>query len=315
MNWHAHVAEYLHYIAHERNASANTVLAYKNDLGQFANFLSQVMPDDATWSDVNEDRLGAYVSGLVAQNYTNSTTARKVAALKSLMHWLVGHGYAAHDASLNLRSPKVEKHMPRVLTEDEIRRLMEATAANPVVRALRDRALLEVIYSAGMRVSEAINLKVSDIEFEKGEVRCAGRGNRTRHAPLHATAVAALHAYLAQGRDTADAVKPTEYVFLNPAGGNLTRQAVWLMTRQYAHAAGIQGDVTPHTLRHSRAAHMLQSGEDVKRVQEWLGHANIATTQLYQPRPARPTDATPEPASEHNALILSPTRAIQSQPQ
>ena len=300
MNWHASVAEYLQHIANERNASPNTVLAYKNDLGQFAHYLAQSMPEEASWADLSEEVLATYVAGLVSQNYTNSTTARKVAALKSLFHWLVSKGYAKLDPSLTMRSPKGEKHMPRVLSAEEVKRLMESTASNPVARALRDRALLEVIYSAGLRVTEAVNLRVSDIDLDKGEVKCAGRGNRTRQAPLLPSAVAALRAYIAQGHGEGMPLKPTDFVFLNPIGGNLTRQAVWLMTRQYAHNAGIQGDVTPHTLRHSRAAHMLQNGENVKRVQEWLGHANIATTQIYQPRPA--AQAVPEPVVVPDAI-------------
>lgn len=281
MNWQTGISEFLQHIQAGRNASQNTILAYRNDLGQFSQYLAKTLPEEATWNEVNEETLTGYIGGLSAQNYSAATTARKVAALKSLFHWMTRQGALAHDPSVNLKSPKVAKPSPRVLSQEEVERLFNATDNTSPTRTLRDRALLEIIYSTGMRVTEAINLKLADLELEHAEVRCAGRGTRNRRAPLTASALAALQNYMSQSRPANAANQPNEFVFLNPAGSNLTRQAVWLMTRQYARYAGIEGEITPHTLRHSRAAHMLQGGEDVRKVQSWLGHANITTTQAY----------------------------------
>jgi integrase/recombinase XerD len=204
-----------------------------------------------------------------------------------------------------LKSPRVEKRAPRLLTPEEINRLFEAASTGTQPRSSRDRALLEVIYSTGMRVSEAINLRVSDVDLEHGEVRCAGRGNRERRAPLLPRTVSALRDYLARARLDLVGSASSDYVFLNPQGARLTRQAVWLMTRQYSKAADIEGEVTPHTLRHSRAAHMLDGGEDVRRVQEWLGHANLATTQMYQQR-APDKQAASSPAKTEALTVITP---------
>jgi integrase/recombinase XerD len=264
----------------------------------------------SAWSAITQDTLADYVDALTQRGYTTSTIARKIAALKTLFHWLHQQGVIGEDPSLRLKSPRVEKRAPRVLSADEIGRLFEAAAAAAQPRSTRDRALLEVIYSTGMRVSEAINLRLADLSLETNEVRCVGRGNRQRMAPLLPRTVAALRDYLAQARTILAGNDATDYVFLNPQGAKLTRQAVWLMTRQYAKAAGIDGEVTPHTLRHSRAAHMLNSGEDVRRVQEWLGHANLATTQMYQQRggdktpAAEVSPAAPDEAAQAGLAIV-----------
>jgi integrase/recombinase XerD len=233
--------------------------------------------------------VSAYVDKLAQHNYTASTSARKIAALKTLFHWLSQRGLINDDPTAQLRSPKVEKRAPRLLSEEEVARLFDATSKMPAPRSLRDRALLEVIYSTGMRVSEAISLRLSDLDLEAATVKCAGRGARQRSAPLTPQAMAALRAYLDNARADMMGSATTDFVFLNPLGTKLTRQAVWQLTRQYAQQAGLQGELTPHTLRHSRAAHMINNGEDIRRVQEWLGHANLATTQMYKPRAPKET--------------------------
>lgn len=284
MEWRSTVDEFLASLQTERGASANTVMAYRNDLTQFINHLSATLPHDANWSNVTTDTMEAYVQRLVEQNYTPSTTARKVAALKTFFHWLSQRGLVAEDPTLRLRSPKVEKRTPRLLSEEEVNRLFESASKMPPPRSLRDRALLEVIYATGMRVSEAISLRLSDVDLEANTVRCAGRGTRQRIIPLTPQAAAALRAYLEHARGDMVNDANTDFVFVNPLGSKLTRQAVWQLTRQHAQEAGIEGELTPYTLRHSRAAHMLNNGEDIRRVQEWLGHANLATTQMYRPR-------------------------------
>ncbi|PJF46716.1 MAG: tyrosine recombinase [Chloroflexi bacterium] len=284
MEWRSTVDEFLASIQTERGASVNTIMAYRNDLVQLINYLSATLPQDTPWSNVTTDILEAYVQRLTEQNYTASTIARKVAALKTFFHWLSQRGLVTEDPTLRLRSPRVEKRMPRLLSEEEVNRLFESASKILSPRSLRDRALLEVIYATGMRVSEAISLRLDDVDLEANTVRCAGRGARQRTIPLTAQASAALRAYLEHARGAMVNDTHTDFVFISPLGGKLTRQAVWQLTRQYAQEAGIEGELTPHTLRHSRAAHMLNSGEDIRRVQEWLGHANLATTQMYRPR-------------------------------
>ncbi|GIV83389.1 MAG: tyrosine recombinase XerC [Candidatus Roseilinea sp.] len=284
MEWRSTVDEFLASIQTERGASANTIMAYRNDLAQLINYLSATLPHDTPWSNVTTDTLEAYVQRLAEQNYTASTIARKVAALKTFFHWLSQRGLVTEDPTLRLRSPRVEKRMPRLLSEEEVNRLFESASKMSSPRSLRDRALLEVIYATGMRVSEAINLRLGDVDLEANTVRCAGRGARQRTIPLTPQASAALRAYLEHARSDMMNDTNTDFVFISPLGGKLTRQAVWQLTRQYAQEAGIEGELTPHTLRHSRAAHMLNSGEDIRRVREWLGHANLATTQMYRPR-------------------------------
>lgn len=306
MEWRTTIGEFLDFLQNERRSSANTVMAYRNDLTQFADYLGTTQPEGSAWADVSLDSINAYVEKLGQQNYTSSTTARKIAALKTLFHWLSQRGTVSDDPTLHLRSPKVEKRTPRLLSEDEVTRLFDVAGRMPAPRALRDRALLEVIYATGMRVSEAISLRLSDLDFEAGTVKCAGRGTRQRSAPLTSQAMASLKDYMDNARADMMGSATTDFVFLNPLGTKLTRQAVWQLTRQYAQLAGIDGELTPHTLRHSRAAHMLNSGADIKRVQEWLGHANLATTQMYRTKRESKqlvpvADATPAPADSIEA--------------
>jgi integrase/recombinase XerD len=263
MDWQSIVQQFLNHLLRERNASTNTVMAYRNDLLQFAEYLSRNFPAGAGWSDVQPETISHYTETLAASGYTASTVARKVAALKTLLNWLKQHGIVRNDLTVQLKSPRVEKRAPRILEESEVASLFSATERMPHPRSLRDRALLEVIYATGMRVTEAIGL-------------------RQRTTPLNASAVQALRKWIESGRDDMLGTTQTDYVFLNPLGMRLTRQAVWQLTRQYAKLADIKGEITPHTLRHSRAVHMLRAGMDIRRVQEWLGHANLATTQMYQ---------------------------------
>ena len=306
MQWQTGIEEFLSSLQTERKASVNTILAYKNDLGQLAEYLQQALPVDAQWSSVTHDHLTGYVDMLTGHGYTTSTIARKIAALKTLFHWLDQRGLIVDDPLVRLKSPRVEKHAPRLLSPEEVGRLFDAASTSSQPRAARDRALLEVIYSTGMRVSETIGLRLGDLDLDQAEVRCVGRNNRTRQAPLLPRTVSALRDYLAGPRAEMVGNVASDYVFLNPQGAKLTRQAVWQMTRQYAKAAGIEGEATPHTLRHSRAAHMLDSGEDVRRVQEWLGHANLATTQMYQHHADKADKQAPPAARPESLAVISP---------
>lgn len=277
-----HITEaYMSSLKRERRAADNTVLAYRNDLQQFETYLNGVVGDGAGWGQVTRDHVTQFIAQLNAR-YSTSTVARKIAALKSLFAWLRANRHIGADPILDLRAPPIARRAPHTLTPDEVVRLMEAPVGENPMRARRDRALLELLYSSGMRVSEVIGLRLADLDLERAEVRCAGRGSRDRVVPLSPRAIVALRDYLAGARAESAAGGPTDYVFLNPAGSSLTRQAVWLMTRQHARAAGLHGEITPHTLRHSRAEHLMAEGENPRRVQEIFGHANIATTQSYR---------------------------------
>ena len=282
MDWQSIIQQFLNHLPKERNASANTVMAYRNDLLQFAEYLARNFPASAGWADIQPETIVHYTEMLAASGYTSSTVARKVAAMKTLLSWLKQQGIVRDDLTVRLKSPRVEKRTPRILSEQEIANLFATTERMPHPRSLRDRALLEVIYSTGMRVTEAIGLRLGDLDLEAGTADAEGRGTRQRTAPLTPSAVQALRTWIDSGRNDMLGTLQTDYVFLNPLGTRLTRQAVWQLTRQYAKLAGINGEITPHTLRHSRAVHMLRSGMDIRRVQEWLGHANLATTQMYQ---------------------------------
>ncbi len=280
MEWRVAVDDFLNELR-EKGSADNTIIAYRSDLNQLINYLVVALPGDASWSRVTLSVLQDYVRQLAEQNYSASTIARKVAALKALFHWLAQRGLITEDPTLQLRSPKVEKHAPRVLSREEVNRLLEAVSKNGARHAQRDRALLEVIYATGMRVSEAVNLCLGDVDLDR-QVVCCAAGARRRTIPLTPQAVAALRAYLNGSRRDVAIASSNDYVFVNPSGRRITRQSVWQLMRHYAQVAGFGNGLTPHTLRHSRAAHMLSAGEDVRSVQAWLGHVNIATTQMYR---------------------------------
>ncbi len=282
MEWHRAIQDFLNELRHHRGASENTILAYQNDLSQLASFLGGYLGPGERWQEVNGAVLNAYVqSWLAQQRYTSSTLARKIAALRTFFRWLLQRGEISEDPSLQLRSPRVERRLPRVLDESEVQHLFAVIARSPSFRSLRDRALLEVIYAAGLRVSEAVGLRLRDVDLEKGVVLCSGRPGRVRSVPLTHAAVAAVRDYLRHRNEVAS-IEPDAYLFVNSRGNKLTRQSVWQTIRHYGREAGLGDDLTPHTLRHSRAAHLLERGMDIRTVREWLGHANLATTYLYR---------------------------------
>ena len=287
MHWHATIQDFLTALQSEPTTSVNTVMAYRNDLNQLADHLNSTLAPETDWSRLTQNHLNEYVASM-AGKYAASTIARKIAAIKTLFHWLHKTGLTPDDPSMRLRPPRIEKKPPHIMSEDEVFRLFESTMRTPAPRRLRDRALLELIYSTGMRVSEVIALKLSDVDFEAATARCEGKGARQRAAPLTQRAMAALKDYLDNARTEMLGQNAGEYIFLDPVGTRLTRQAIWLTTRQYARSANLEGDVTPHILRHSRAVHMLRAGEDIHRVQEWFGHANLATTQMYVQKENKP---------------------------
>ena len=278
-----YLTQFLSTLAVEKRYSDNTISAYRNDLGQFWDYLKTRQGSAIEPGNVNPEMVEAYVADLQQgpHVYAPSTVARKIAAVKSFFHSLVEQGVVTADPAARLNSPKVKKHIPKTLSQGDMERLLAAPARTGGSKALRDRALLELLYATGMRVTEVVNLRLEDVDWEGGLVDCPGKGDRRRRIPL-GTALLPLQEYLERGRPNFVRDDSPAMLFLNHRGQKLTRQGVWLILKESAEAAGLDGDVTPHTLRHSFAKHKLGQGEDLRRVQELLGHANLSTTQVYR---------------------------------
>lgn len=277
------IEDFLTSLEVEKGYSENTRVAYKNDLSQFLHYLkSQVQPAVGNWGDVKKDNLVNYILHLKTdRSYTSTTVARKVAAIKSFFHFLVADGFIRDDPTATLDSPRVKKYLPRAISQEDVELLLEATSRKETPRALRDRAILELLYATGMRVSELVALNAGDVDMASASVRCFGKGGKERVIPVYDRAVQSIETYLSKGRGALLHDPSQKALFLNQRGERLTRQGLWLIVKGYVREAGIKVPVTPHTLRHSFATHMLRGGADLRNVQELLGHANITTTQVY----------------------------------
>jgi integrase/recombinase XerD len=270
---------FLQYLTTDKKCSENTTSAYRNDLTQFLDAIS----DQAQgWDRVNKHVLAVYVESLQQQRYASSTIARKVAAVKSFFHFLLDTGHLSDDPTATLDSPKVQKHLPKILSTDEVERLLDEPVQMSDPKSLRDKAFLELLYATGMRVSELVALDTDDVKLSNGTVFCTKRqDNKQRTLPLPESAVHAINVYLERGRPALLRDTQEDALFLNHRGKRLTRQGLWLIIKGHVQAAGLDAGVTPHTLRHSFATHKLHGGAKLRDVQKLLGHANISTTQIY----------------------------------
>lgn len=289
------VANFLDFLTVEKNASQNTIMAYKNDLAQFEKFASRGASNGRGpwWMSMNQDSIVAYVEDLRARDYKDSTVARKVAAVKSFYGFLVAEGVVSDDPTERLKSPQVGKSLPRALSIQEMDELLEQPARKSTPEAQRDKAMLELLYATGLRVTELVQLDLQDVssyESPPVTVRCHGKGDRERVLVLPPRAADELKQYqvkvrrrMAKDRVEIDPVtrRTRQPLFVNRRGERLTRQGFWLILRIYAEMAGIKGSITPHTLRHTFATHMLSGGMPLRNVQDALGHASISTTQIY----------------------------------
>ena len=277
------VEEFLTSLEVEKGYSENTRVAYKNDLGQFLAYVKKnAVPPVQDWGSVTKDHLVAYILSLKGEReYASTTVARKVAAIKSFFHFLVAEGFVKDDPTATLDSPRVKKYLPRAISQEDVERLLDAPGKSDEPRTVRDRAILELLYAPGMRVSELVALNEGDVDLASASVRCFGKGGKERVIPVYPRAVQAVEAYVTKGRVRLLRQSEEKALFLNQRGERLTRQGLWLIVKGYVRQAGIKVAVTPHTLRHSFATHMLRGGADLRNVQELLGHANIATTQVY----------------------------------
>jgi integrase/recombinase XerD len=275
----------LDFLAHlelERGLSRNTLHAYGSDLVQLGGFLARrgVSPLQAQHGD-----LAAFLSELAGGSegrppVSAATLQRKAACLRSFYRHLRREGLIEHDPTAELRGPPKLMRLPKVLSREQIAKLLEQPkGAEPL--ALRDRALLEIMYACGLRVSEAIGLDVGDVDVEEGMLRARGKGSKERIVPVGRRAVQALGRYNARGRPSLVGVRVQSSLFVNHRGARLTRQGVYKIIQSYARAAGLAELMTPHTLRHTFATHLLSGGCDLRSLQEMLGHADLATTQVY----------------------------------
>jgi integrase/recombinase XerD len=274
------VDRFLNYMTVERGVSPNTLVAYRNDLYQLVEFLDSRNPGTDHWRQVGPRTVAAYVLQLHEKGYSDTTRARKVASARSFFSFLVEEGIVAEDPTENLSSPRVGRSLPETLTVEEVERLLLAPGGD-TPEAARNRAMLELLYASGMRVSELVALDLGDMDLVQGFIRCFGKGSKERMIPIHQQAVEVVKAYLAHGRSELATRGSDQAVFLNQRGERLTRQGFWLILRQISNQAGIQRRISPHTLRHSFATHLLRGGAPLRHVQELLGHASITTTQVY----------------------------------
>ena len=278
------IQSFLDHISIEKGFSDNTLEAYRNDLNQLANFMEElavVQGYNPKWATVDRNLLISYILNLKDRNYATTTVARKVAAVKSFFDFLVAEGTLRSDPTENLSSPKVGKSLPKPLAAAEVAALLAEPAKLSSPEAKRDEAMIELLYACGMRISELVALNMVDINLGAGFVRCLGKGSKERIIPIHEKAAQVIEDYIKEARPLLLRNKDEEALFLNRRGERLTRQGFWLILKAYAKAAGIEKEVTPHTLRHSFATHMLSGGADLRAVQELLGHANISSTQIY----------------------------------
>ncbi len=273
------VEEFLHYGTVNKGYSMNTAVAYRNDLTQFIAYLAS--ETISSWYDVAQAHVLEYVRHLKEQGYAPSTVARKLATVKSFFHFWADDGVLANDPTIAVDFPSVTKQPPRPLSVDEVARLLLEPAKYRTPKALRDRALLELMYATGMRASEVIGLEVGAIDLQAKEVRCLGKRNQERILPLQEHVCESLTVYLEHGRPRLIRRRGEKALFVNRLGGSLSRQGLWLIVKGYAADAGIGRTVTPHTLRQSFATHLLDGGARLRRVQRLLGHTNITSTQIY----------------------------------
>jgi integrase/recombinase XerD len=277
--------DFLVFLRSEYHYSDNTVAAYRNDLNQFYEFLTAQFSEIDSWVDVTPEIIDEYVDDLKNRDhpYAASSIARKVAAVKSFFNYLHARGFIPTNPTNNIDSPKVKKRLPKTLASKEIEYLLLAPQKGSTPKHLRDTALLNMLYATGMRVSEVVNLEMDDVSSKRGEtiVTVSESDERQRDIILDDEMCIILDRYLEDGRPYLIKDPQENALFLNHRGHKLTRQGLWLIIKAYAREADLESEVTPHTLRHSFAAHKLDSGTDLEEVQKLLGHANISTTQIY----------------------------------
>ena len=277
------IESFLNYMTVERGVSPNTLVAYRNDLNQLVGYLDTLHGRDNGfhWNQVDGQVLTAYLLRLHERGYSDTTRARKVASAKSLFGYLLDEGVITKDPTENLSSPRVGRSLPEALSVEDVAKLLASASGGDNPEVNRDQAMLEILYASGLRVTELVSLDIDDLDLEKGSVRCFGKGAKERVIPIHQNATNVMKEYLRVARPAMANKRSGRALFLNRRGERLTRQGFWLILKAHAKRAGINPKITPHTLRHSFATHLLRGGAPLRHVQELLGHASITTTQVY----------------------------------
>ncbi len=271
------IQEYISYLHDIRKISYNTEISYERDLKKAADYFASQEIGDLT--QVTETNLNSYLLFLERDHMSPATVSRNIASLRSFYQYMLHEKKIDRDPSERLKPPKVEKKAPQILTREEVVKLLSQPNLN-TDKGLRDRAMICLIYATGIRVSELVHLRVVDVNLLKGYLTCAENG-RERVIPMDEMTQEAVEAYMTNARERLLKGHDSEYLFTNCSGTSMSRQGFWKVLKGYAAEAGITKDITPHTMRHSFAAHMLQQGADIRSVQQMLGHADVTTTQIY----------------------------------
>ncbi len=269
--------EFIDYLKDVKKTSRNTELSYKRDIAKLENYLKQQGIDELR--KVSATTLQSYILGMERGGSAAATVSRNIASIKAFFHFLFRKGYVSEDIAEDLKAPKIEKKLPEILTTDEVNRLLDQPRGS-APKDLRDRAMLELLYATGIRVSELISLKTTDVNLQIGYIVCRD-AKKERVVPFGAPAKRALSEYMRNARDLMLEDQASDVLFTNCSGQPMSRQGFWKLVKYYARKAGITADITPHTLRHSFAAHLVENGADLRSVQEMLGHSDISTTQIY----------------------------------
>jgi integrase/recombinase XerD len=272
-----HIAAFLHYARAERGLSTNTMLAYRRDLGKYAEFLAgrKVTLVDAKRSDVVD-----FLSSLYSRGLDSRSVARYLVTLRNFYRFCLTDERIKNDPAANIESPKIYRSLPHFLSVAEVERLLAQPDVSTSI-GLRDKTMIELMYSTGLRVSELCGLCVSDIQMSAGSLRCMGKGNKERLVPVGRRAIELVQRYLRESRPKLLREGTSAFLFLGKLGGKLDRIQFWQVLREYGRKAGLRESLNPHMLRHSFATHLLDRGADLRSVQLMLGHADISTTQIY----------------------------------
>lgn len=273
-----YLENFIYYISVEKGLAPNTLESYQRDIKQFLDFLTR--RGISAPAEVKREMIVEYLSEFKDKGLANSTLSRNIASLRSFFYFLIQENSLEENLAQQLESPRIEKKLPRILTSKEVDRLLSQPSADKQ-NGVRDKAMLELLYASGIRVSELVSLNLNDFNPEAGFLRCSGKGMKERIVPVGNLAINNVQYYLQHCRPRLIKNRDEKSLFVNHHGQRLTRQGFWKILKKYAHEARISGHITPHTLRHSFATHLLENGADLRSVQEMLGHSDISTTQIY----------------------------------
>ncbi len=271
------VQKFVNFLERDKRLSLNTLQSYRRDIEQYFTYLQEINLQNIT--NTNKTTVIAYLLYLQKKGRATSTISRNLASIRSFYQYIAKNKIVENDPTTELESPKVEKKLPQILSTEEVELLLEQPQCVDL-KGFRDKAMLELLYATGIRVTELIQLNMQDISLEMSFIKC-NKGSRERMIPIGSMAVAAIKEYLVKSRPLLIQKIDEKALFVNINGGRLTRQGFWKIIKQYKNQAKISKDITPHTLRHSFAAHLLENGADLRSIQEMLGHSDISSTQIY----------------------------------